>query len=87
MEAIETLNLTILAHVPYGADLVPSNFCLFPKMTEDLRGHVCDSIGEVERAVRTWMKKQHMEFLHDSFQKLFLHRRKCVENNVDYVEK
>jgi hypothetical protein len=87
MEAIETLNLTILAHVPYGADLVPSNFHLFSKTKEDLRGHVCDSIEEVERAVRTWMKKQSMEFLHGSFQKRFLHWRKCVENNVDYVEK
>jgi hypothetical protein len=57
VEAIETLNLTILAHVPYGADLVPNNFHLFPKMNEDLHGHVCDSIEEVERAVRTWLKK------------------------------
>jgi len=31
MEAIETLDLTILAHVPYGADVVPSSFHLFPK--------------------------------------------------------
>jgi hypothetical protein len=56
-------------------------------MKEDLHGHVCDSIEEVERAVRTWLKKQSMKILHDSFQKLFLHWRKCVENNVDYVEK
>jgi hypothetical protein len=87
MEAIETLNLTILAHVPFGTDLVPSNFHLFPKMMEDLRGHVCNSTEDVERAVRTWMKKQRMEFLHDSFQELFLHWRKYVEDNVDYVEK
>jgi hypothetical protein len=40
MEAIETLKLTILAHVPYGADLVPNNFHLFAKMNEDLHGHV-----------------------------------------------
>jgi len=87
MEAIETLNLTILAHVPYGADLVPGSVHLFPKTKEDLHGHVCDFIEEVERAVRTWMKKPSLEFLHDGFQKLLLHWRKCWENNVDYVEK
>jgi hypothetical protein len=48
---------------------------------------VCDSIEEVGRAARTWMKKKGLEFLHDSFQKLLLHWRKCVESNVDYVEK
>ena len=87
MEPIETLNLTILARVPYGADFVLSNFHLFRKTKEDLRGHACDSIEEVERAARTWMKKKVFEFLHDIFQKLFLHWRKCVENNVDCVKK
>jgi len=59
----------------------------FEKTKEDLHGHVCDSIEEVGRAARTWMKKKGLEFLHDSFQKLLLHWRKCVESNVDYVEK
>jgi hypothetical protein len=77
----------MLAHVPYGADFVPSNIHLFTKMKEDLHTYVCDSTEEVERTVRTWMKKQSMEFLHDILHKRFHHWRKCVENDGDYVEK
>jgi histone-lysine N-methyltransferase SETMAR len=54
MEAIEKLDLTIVPHPPYSPYLAPSDFHLFPKMKEDL----CDSNEDVERIVRTWMKKQ-----------------------------
>jgi hypothetical protein len=84
MEATEILNQTILAHVPYGVGLVPSNFHLFLKMKEELQGHVCVSIEEVERAVRTWMKKKVWSSFMTAFRNFSFSRRKCVENNVDY---
>jgi hypothetical protein len=39
-------------------------------MKEDLLEHLYDSDEEVERIVRTWMKKQSVEFFCDSFEKL-----------------
>jgi hypothetical protein len=59
----------------------------FPKMKEGLHGHLYDSNEEVERIVRTWMKKEIVEFFHDGFQKLVHRWKNCVENGGDYVEK
>jgi hypothetical protein len=87
MEAIEKLDLTIVPHPPYSPDLAPCDFHLFPKMKEDLCGYLCDSDEEVERIVRTWMKKQSVGFFRDSFQKLVHHWKKGVENGGDCVEK
>jgi hypothetical protein len=39
-----------------------SAFHLFPKMKDDFHEHPCDSNNEVERTVRTWTEKQHVEF-------------------------
>ena len=53
-----------------------SAFHLFPKTKEDFHGHPYDSNNEVERTVRTWIKKQGVEFFHDGFEKLIHYWRK-----------
>jgi histone-lysine N-methyltransferase SETMAR len=80
MEANEKLDLTILPHPPYSPDLVPCDFHLFQKMKEDLCGYLYDPDEEVEWTVRTWMKKQSLEFFCEGFQTLFHRWKKCVEN-------
>jgi hypothetical protein len=57
MEATEKVGFTILLHLPYSLDLVPWDFHFSPKMKEDLRAHLYDSNEEMERTVKTWMKK------------------------------
>jgi histone-lysine N-methyltransferase SETMAR len=79
VEAIERLDLTILPHRSYNPDLAPHDFHLFPKMNEDLRGHLYDSNEEVERTVRTWMKKQSVEFFRDDIEKLVHRWQKYAE--------
>jgi histone-lysine N-methyltransferase SETMAR len=86
MEAIDKLDLTLTPHPPYSPDLAPCDFHTVPKMKEDLCGYLYDSNEEVERIVRTWTKKQSVEFFCDSFQKLVLCWKKCVANGGDYVE-
>jgi hypothetical protein len=78
MEAIEKLELTILPHPPYSPDLAPCDIHLFPEMTEGLREHLCDSNEDMERTVRTWMKKQSVEFFRDGSEKLVHRWQKCV---------
>jgi histone-lysine N-methyltransferase SETMAR len=87
MEAILKVDLTIVPQPPYSPDLAPCDFHLFPKMNEDLRGHLYDSNKEAEKNVKTWMTKQSVEFFRDGFEKLVHRWQKCVENGGDYVEK
>lgn len=87
VEAIEKLDLPISPHLPYSPNLGPYNFHLFPKMKEDLHEHLCDSDEEVERTLRTLMKKQDLELFCDDFEKLVCRQWKFVENGGDYVEK
>lgn len=81
------LDLTILPHPLYGLDLAPCAFHLFPKMKEDFHGYLYDSNNEVERKVRTWIKKQRVEFFHDGFEKLVHCWHKSEENGGNYIEK
>jgi hypothetical protein len=67
--------------------LATYNFHFFPDLKETPRGHVYVSNEGVERYVRTWMKKQIVEFFCDGFEKLVCLWQKCVENGGDYVEK
>ena len=74
---------TILRHPPNSPDLVPCDFHLFPKMKEDLLGHLCDSSEEVERSVRTWLRQQSVEFFSDIFEILVRCCRKCVRARAE----
>jgi hypothetical protein len=56
-------------------------------MKEDFHGNPYDSNNEVERTVRTWIKKQSVEFFHDGFVKLVCHWHKSEEYSGNYVEK
>lgn len=40
MEATKNLDLTILPHPPYSPDFASYDFHLFPKMQEDICGHL-----------------------------------------------
>jgi hypothetical protein len=61
---------------------------IFLQMKEGLYGHLYDWNEEVESTVRTWMKKQSVEFFYDDgFEKLACCLWKCVENSGDYVKK
>ena len=51
----------LLPHPPSRPDLAPREFHLFPKMNEDLRGHLCDSNEEAESTLRSRTKKQSVE--------------------------
>jgi len=60
----------LLPHPPCSPDLAPRDFHLFPKMNEDLRGHLCDSNEEVESTLRSQTKKHSVELFREGFEKL-----------------
>jgi histone-lysine N-methyltransferase SETMAR len=56
-DAIAHLGFTVLPHPAYSQDLAPSNFHLFPKLKEDLRGHNFSS-DEGKAAVCQWFQEE-----------------------------
>jgi histone-lysine N-methyltransferase SETMAR len=67
-DAIARLGLTVLPHPAYSPDLAPSNFHLFPKLKEDLRGQNFSSDKEVEAAVRQWFWEKEKYFSKNGIQ-------------------
>ena len=54
---IQRLDFSVLSHPPYSPDLAPSDFQLFPKLKEHLKGQCFRCDEEVKSAVRNWFKK------------------------------
>jgi len=79
----------VLPHPPYSPELAPSDFHLFPKLKEHLKGQRFSCDEEVKSAVRKWFQKQNTNFYKDGFKKkkLVQRWRKCIELVGDFVEK
>jgi len=85
--AIQRLDFSVLPLPLYSPYLAPSDFHLFPKLKEHLKGQHFGCDEEVKSAVRKWFQKQNTNFFKDGFQKLVQHWRKCTEVCGDFVKK
>ena len=54
-------------HPPYSPDLVPCDFCLFPKLKEKLRGCRYETIEEMKEAVTKVIEVLTQEDFHGAF--------------------
>ena len=61
-DAIQRLDFSVLLHPLYSPDLAPSDFHLFPKLKEHLKGQRFSCDEEVKSAVRKWFQKQNTNF-------------------------
>jgi len=86
-EAIQKLGWTVLPHPPYSPDLAPSDYHLFGKLKESLRGNHYDSLSDVENDVRTWVKQTPTEFFEAGIFHLVPRWQKCIAAGGDYIEK
>jgi histone-lysine N-methyltransferase SETMAR len=66
---IHLFGFTALDHPPYSPNLALSDFHLFPKLKEHLRGHYFLA-DKVKTAVKTWFHQQEAQFYHHGFMKL-----------------
>jgi histone-lysine N-methyltransferase SETMAR len=66
-EAIERLGFSLLPHPPYSPNLASSDFHLFPKLKEHLRGQHFGSDEEVKSAVRKFFREQNSSFTRTDF--------------------
>ena len=69
-------------HPLYSPDLVPCDFCLFPK----LRGCRYETIEEMKEAVTKAIDTLTQEDFHGAFQKLLEQYNKCIAAGGDYFE-
>ena len=67
---------------PYGSDLAPFDFCLFPK----LRGCRYETIEEMKEAVMKVIDTLIQEDFHGAFQKLLERHNKWIAAGGDYFE-
>jgi len=86
-DAFQRLDFLVLPHPPYSPDLAPSDFHLFSKLKEHLKGQRFSCDEEVKSAVSKWFQKQNTIFFKDGFQKLVQRWRKRIEVHGDFVEK
>jgi histone-lysine N-methyltransferase SETMAR len=68
-DAVTSLKFTVVLHPSYSPDLAPSDFWLFPKLKETLKGQHFSSDDEVEAAVWKWISRQPETFFIDGIQK------------------
>jgi hypothetical protein len=64
------LKFTVVPHPPYSPDLAPSNFWLFPKLKETLKGQQFSSDAQLEAAVSKWISSQPETFFIVGMKKL-----------------
>jgi histone-lysine N-methyltransferase SETMAR len=82
-DAMPSLKFTAVPHPPYSPDLAPSDFWLFPKLKETLKGKHFSSDAKVEAAVRKWIGRQPETFFMDGIKKWIEQLKKCVAVNGD----
>ena len=77
----------VLSHPPYSPDLAPSDFFLFPKLKEYLKGRRFQSIDVAKKEAITWLTKQFPQFYQDGIFRWKHRLQKCYELDENYVEK
>ncbi|GFR74843.1 histone-lysine N-methyltransferase SETMAR [Elysia marginata] len=85
--ALDRLGLRTLPHPPYSPDLAPSDFFLFPKLKNYLKGNHYETDEDVKNAVLSWCRDKTADFFADSIQQVARRWRLCFERDGDYVEK
>ena len=76
-----------LPHPPYSPDLAPSDFFLFPKLKEYLKGVSFNSTDEAKHAAKTLLKNQSAEFFKNGADEWKHCLRKSIDRDGGYVEK
>ncbi|GFR71361.1 histone-lysine N-methyltransferase SETMAR [Elysia marginata] len=86
-EALHKMNFIVLPHPSYSPDLAPSEFYLFPKLKDHLRGNHYGGDEDVEAAVRHWFRQKCVDFFTDGMRQLVRRWQLFVDRDGDYVEK
>jgi len=87
LAVIRSAGFELLIHPPYSPDLAPSDFRLFPKLKEFVKGHKFVDDNEVIYATNSWLEGQDEQFFYNGIRALEKRWTKCISVEGDYVEK
>ena len=77
------MGIKTVPYPPYSPDLAPCDFCLFPKLKENLRGCRYEKMKETVTKVIDTLTQ---EDFHGAFQKLLERYNTCIAAGGDYFE-
>lgn len=86
-EVLREFRWEVLPHPPYSPDLAPSDFFLFPKLKEMLKGTHFSDVEEAKNTANTWLQTSPSTFFRDSLRSWKHRLEKCLDLNGNYVEK
>lgn len=85
--ALREFRWEILSHPPYSPDLAPSDFFLFPKLKEAIKGVRHASKEAAKDAARRWLASQSPDFFRRGLERWRHRMEKCLDLEGDFVEK
>ncbi|KFD49184.1 hypothetical protein M513_09906 [Trichuris suis] len=77
----------VIPHPPYSPDRALSDFFLFPKLKEHIKGTLFESMDVAKRAVSTWCNTQPPGFYKEGLWRWRHRQQKCLQVDGRYVEK
>ena len=69
----------LLPHPPYSPDLSPSDFFLFPKLKEHLKGIYFNDTNEAKQAAKTWLTKRSEDYFKNGIKEWKHRLEKCID--------
>jgi len=78
--------VTVLDHPPYSPDLAPADYFFSPKVKFHLKGHLFDSILDIQKAMTSTLNTTAKDDFYKGIQKLYDHANLCVQLEWMYVE-
>ena len=82
IDYLTKMGINTVPQPPYGPELAPCDFCLFPQ----LRGCRYETIEDMKKAVTKVIDSLTQEDVHEALQKLLERYKKCIAAGGDYLE-
>lgn len=86
-EKIRSTGFIELYHPPYSPDLAPSDYFLFPKLKNYMRGRKYNSDEQVRKSAIGWLGHRDPSFFSRGISALEARWNKCVRVKGEYIEK
>jgi len=78
--------VTELDRPPFSPELSPADYILFPKVKSHWKGHVFDSISDIQKAVTGTLNTTAMDDFYKGIHKLYDRANLWVQSEGMYVE-